>query len=481
MMHLFDMKQATLITLVVIFFMLSSGQFLHSAFTSIRKSAKPRFVTVSYEALIGIHLALACATASSALQGHGGIFLRFRPYALPIEPILWINAAIAFFGIALCLWKRKPVMLFEVAICALCTPPAIEAIGAACRYLLIADASFFTFRTCSALALDLRYRSNSISKLSIVDAINFLPEGIVWANKHRDVLFMNDAMRSCLVKLGFATDLSNTKTLWSDLCEIPNARLSQKGEDGSGEEEIRIRIGEGATRLFKHDEVVLRNTPCRRMVAIDISDEEMLDEQIRKSSMLIEASNAEMMKHISDVQAAATHDAIVRMKTRVHDTIGARLSIMHRLLEPEEPTPYALHEAAHVASGILDELSVERHPGYETELASLARSFSVVGVNLNISGSLPKNSRVAEAFVSIAREATTNAAKHGRAKNVNVFMSERSMRIENDGAPPESIHEGTGLPGMRKTAAAIGASFEITSMKPFSLGVFLPHHGKDDQ
>lgn len=57
-----------------------------------------------------------------------------------------------------------------------------------------------------------------------------------------------------------------------------------------------------------------------------------------------------------------------------------------------------------------------------TELASIVHAFELVGVRIEQIGSLPKAPAVAEAFVTICREAATNAVKHGQAYNVRICL-----------------------------------------------------------
>ena len=78
-------------------------------------------------------------------------------------------------------------------------------------------------------------------------------------------------------------------------------------------------------------------------------------------------------------------------------------------------------------------------------------AFELVGVRLEQIGSLPEAPAVAEAFVTICREAATNAVKHGQARNVRIAFEESScsytLRVTNDGlAGPSDFREGTGLP-----------------------------------
>ncbi len=462
-----------LIALIAAFFLLASAQAVHALFVTMRRNATPIVFVAIYEGLIVAHLALACCAASAAAQNYGALFVRLRPFDVPLEPLLWIDAAASGLGLALAIAKRRPIMAPEIMLLALCTPPVITALGERCSFLLIADAAFFLFRTSAALVLDTRHFSNSINRLSIIDALDRLPEGLAWATEKRRILYMNDAMRTRLTALGFATDLSETRDLWARL-EALAARNGAILPEG-----IRIEMPSGETCLFVRDTVKLRGAACRRMVAIDVTEEETLNAQIEHANQLLEATNAELRNSMAHVQEVARDAAIVRMKARVHDTIGQRLSILHRFLEAPNPTPEALHQVTRLTGSILDDLSEPDAPDRASQLGSIVSAFSLVGIQVCVSGRLPEHPNTAEAFVNIVREATTNAAKHGQATHVNVEIRQTAktcmLRITNDGAPaPANAPEGNGIPSMRRAAEAIGAQFCIASRDPFTIEVSAP-------
>lgn len=143
-------------TLTAVFFLLTAAQTLHALFLAARKSGRPVSVASVYEALLVVHLYLATATMLSAYANHGTLLLHLRVTALPLSALLWFNLALAVMGLALAIRYRKPVMTWEIALFAACSPPVIDAAGAFAPYLFIADAAFLTFRVSAGLILDIR-------------------------------------------------------------------------------------------------------------------------------------------------------------------------------------------------------------------------------------------------------------------------------------------------------------------------------------
>lgn len=440
-------------TLTAVFFLLTAAQTLHALFLGARKSGRPISAATVYEALLVVHLYLATATMLSAYANHGTLLLHLRVTALPLSTLLWFNLALAVMGLALAIRYRKPVMTWEIALFAACSPPVIDAAGAFAPYLFIADAAFLTFRVSAGLILDIRRFRNSITRLSAIEAVDRLPEGLAMADRGGRVLYMNDAMRWCLMELGFATDLSDVSMLWENLCEIAErgtAPINDVLPEG-----VRIQVGEGNVRLFKRDTAEVNGKTYRRLTAIDVTEEERLNITI------------------------ARNEAMLHMKARVHDTIGQRLSILHRYLEDGSSNPEALDQVTDLVRSMMEDLGRTDGEQSPTELASIVHAFELVGVRLEQIGSLPEAPAVAEAFVTICREAATNAVKHGQARNVRIAFEESScsytLRVTNDGlAGPSDFREGTGLPSMREAVGAVGGTCQVTATQPFTLEAVVP-------
>ena len=235
-------------------------------------------------------------------------------------------------------------MAAEVALLACCTPPVIAAMGEGSSLLLIADVSFFAARVFSSLALDVRDSKTSVSRLSLVDALDALPEGVMWVSERGEVLFMNDAMRGSLTSLGLATDLADARGLWG--------RLESHAREVDHDRLI-IETDSQTARLFVRDTVVLRKRRCRRIMALDVTEEVAINARLESVNRLLEAANEELRASMQQVRKVAEAEAIMRMKARVHDTIGSRLSILHRFLEDDRDDPRTLKQVTGLLNSIV--------------------------------------------------------------------------------------------------------------------------------
>lgn len=135
-------------------------------------------------------------------------------------------------------------------------------------------------------------------------------------------------------------------------------------------------------------------------------------------------------------------EALRHMKARVHDTIGQRLSILHRYLEDDDAEEKGLSQVIALLRSIVDDLASPEDPSSAEdralELASIKSAFSLVGIALEVTGGLPSDEAVAQAFVQVIREASTNAAKHAQAQRITVALSERDGTARRWRAIPRS-------------------------------------------
>ena len=297
------------------------------------------------------------------------------------------------------------------------------------------------------------------------------------ADRSGRVLYMNDAMRWCLMELGFATDQSDVSMLWENLCEI--AKRGTAPINDVLPEGVRIQVGEGNVRLFKRDTAEVNGKTYRRLTAIDVTEEERLNTTIARANDLLKQANRELEESLAGVREVARNEAMLHMKARVHDTIGQRLSILHRYLEDGGSNPEALDQVTDLVRSMMEDLARADDEQSPTELASIVHAFELVGVRLEQIGRLPEAPAVAEAFVTICREAATNAVKHGQAHNVRIAFEESdgsyTLRVTNDGlAGPSDFREGTGLPSMREAVGAVGGTCQVTATQPFTLEAVVP-------
>ena len=471
-----------IVALDVVFALAACLQTIHVPLIASRRSPYNRKVICAYEASLVLHLMISAlilfASSGSYLVAPLDVCARAMGGAL------WLNAAIFAYGVVLMVHYRRPVMLVELLLVVAVTPPVVFAMGSAWTVVLIAEGAFFLFRSIAALLMDVRNRQEDITAFSTIETINVIPVGILYLDPRGRPLLMNRCMRKNLVELHMPTDLGDMSGTWSDLRKLSmqmpesSANRAHIDLDRFGRDRAVVEISPSEIRLFVRDSVTVSGRPFERVVGLDVTEYAHAYDRLAQANRLLELAGQELQAQIEEVKKVADNAAYLRMRARVHDVIGQRLSILHRYFEQIDPLLRSI--AADLRSGGAGEPA--------EQLGDIVHAFGLVSVQIDVEGALPEDTRVAAAFLQIIREASTNATKHAQAHRVHVRLWKEGadagavarMTISNDGSPaPVSYREGTGIPGMRHVAQDLGGSLEVHATSPFTLTVSIPLNSND--
>lgn len=479
-----------IVALDVVFALAACLQTIHVPLIASRRSPYNRKVICAYEASLVLHLMISAlilfASSGSYLVAPLDVCARATGGAL------WLNAAIFAYGVVLMVHYRRPVMLVELLLVVAVTPPVVFAMGSAWTVVLIAEGAFFLFRSIAALLMDVRNRQEDITAFSTIETINVIPVGILYLDPRGRPLLMNRCMRKNLVELHMPTDLGDMSGTWSDLRKL-SMQMPEGGKnrvrinlDRFGEARAVVEVSPAEIRLFVCDDVMVSGCSFERIIGLDVT--EYAYDRLAQANHLLELAGQELQAQIEEVKKVADNAAYLRMRARVHDVIGQRLSILHRYLEEGRLDDESLEQI----DPLLRSIAADLRSGGDTEpaeqLGDIVHAFGLVSVQIDVEGALPEDARVAAAFLQIIREASTNATKHAQAHRVHVRLwQERTdadavahMTISNDGSPaPVSYREGTGIPGMRHVAQDLGGSLEVHATPPFTLTVSIPLNAND--
>lgn len=287
------------------------------------------------------------------------------------------------------------------------------------------------------------------------------------------------------------TDLGDMSGTWNDLrklsMQMPESSQSRVriNLDRFGEARVVVEVSPAEIRLFVCDDVMVSGRSFERIIGLDVTEYAHAHDRLAQANHLLELAGKELQAQIEEVKKVADNAAYLRMRARVHDVIGQRLSILHRYLEEGRLDDESLEQIDPLLRSIAADLRRGGAGEPSEQLGDIVHAFGLVSVQIDVEGTLPQDARVAAAFLQIIREASTNATKHAQAHQVHVRLWQEGtdagavahMTISNDGSPaPVSYREGTGIPGMRRVAQDLGGSLEVRSAPPFTLAVSIPLH-----
>ena len=437
-----------IVALDVVFALAACLQTIHVPLIASRRSSYNRKVICAYEASLVLHLMISAlilfASSGSYLVAPLDVCARAMGGAL------WLNAAIFAYGVVLMVHYRRPVMLVELLLVVAVTPPVVFAMGSAWTVVLIAEGAFFLFRSIAALLMDVRNRQEDITTFSTIETINVIPVGILYLDPRGRPLLMNRCMRKNLVELHMPTDLRDMSSTWNDLrklsMQMPESSRNRVriNLDRFGEARAVVEVSPAEIRLFVCDRVMVSGRSFERIIGLDVTEYAHAHDRLAQANHLLELAGQELQSQIEEVKKVADNAAYLRMRARVHDVIGQRLSILHRYLEEGRLDDESLEQIDPLLRTISDDLRSGGDSEPAEQLGDIIHAFGLVSVQIDVEGSLPEDTRVAAAFLQIIREASTNATKHAQAHQVHVHLWQEEsngcdiarMTISNDGARP---------------------------------------------
>ena len=492
----------------------AAGQTVHGYLRVVHSTSRARTLTIVYESALLLHIVLMAALALSYAAGNPDGGASFLYFDIPLQPALWANVAVAFIAAYAALagigfddtvdasgdvgWMPA----VDAVVVLMCTPLLASLLGDSWSIVVLADAAYFVFRTAYLLLVDKRLRHRAVSSLAIAEAMKLLPEGLLYADAHGRTLVANDAMRHCLSALGLSTDFGEVDDLWKTLNGLAKGdravSVVETVERDQGDW-VLLRVAPHEVRLFSFEGLGFeqdRSYPSARpleddsnllgeskrllgaearirVIAYDMTAEVEMMQALDHANADLAASQQELQKSFETVQEAAENEAMLRMRGRVHDVIGQRLSMLHRALEDEDVSDEKLEQLKPLLNGILDDLSDGVHIDPADELEATVNAFALTGVEVTVQGALPGDKATAKLFADCIREGATNAVKHAHATHVMVTCDDSSLTIEDDGTSSvETVEEGTGLGNMRRAVEAAGGTL-VVDPNPFTLRISL--------
>lgn len=238
-----------------------------------------------------------------------------------------------------------------------------------------------------------------------------------------------------------------------------------------------------------------------------------LYDELKRKHYELEDARSRMLQFAHQVEGAAQAEERTRISRQLHDDIGHRLIRVKMMMEaaihtiPQDAAKgmEMLHQIRDQLGASMDEMrsAVKRlNPGKQmTDAYSLNRLLEETGRETGIRTGLrteglpyPLYPSQQVVLYKNAREAITNAIRHGHADQVEVLLlfgdQEICMEISNNGevAPEEALisdssgtlKNGMGLSGMLERTKVVGGTLDVRPQAPFTVITRLPVYRKSE-
>ena len=304
---------------------------------------------------------------------------------------------------------------------------------------------------------------HEVTVASIREGLNLLPEGILFARADGTAVLVNICMLDLMQRL-FDQQFRNADAFWAALqafdCPIRAEKIWQ-------ESALLFRLAAGDSWLVQRTRLT-EGLHGWQVTASCVTELDAVTQELEAKNTRLTSMINEQKELLTTLEETERHRTLLEITSRVHDVLGQRISMLQQLLSSAAPKD-ALDTIVRIDS-LLEAvpLTQEAHPA--TLLADMIDTYRSLGVQLILSGDLPRSIRRARAFAAIIREALSNAVCHGRANEIHIALSERRLHIRDNGLGCSgTLRLGGGLRGMMRRMNEAGGRLRITAVPHFEL------------
>ena len=312
----------------------------------------------------------------------------------------------------------------------------------------------------------LAYRARqrpAVTVTSIRAGLDLLPDGLLFARTDGTVVLANITMLDFMQRLT-GQQFRNAAVFWQALGAFDDPQRAEKKVRDSA---FLFRFTAGDSWLVQRTRLT-KGLSGWQLTASCVTELDAVTQELEAKNASLGAVVSAQKELLDTLEQTERHRTLQEITLRVHDVLGQRISMLQQLLASPAPKD-ALDTIVRIDS-LLEAVPLAQEPHPNTLLADMTDTYRRLGVQLSLTGSLPRNLRRARAFAAIIREALSNAVCHGHANEIRITLAERQLRICDNGIGcPGTLHLGSGLRGMMHRMNELGGRLIITSAPHFEL------------
>ena len=319
------------------------------------------------------------------------------------------------------------------------------------------------------------WEKNNITPMSVKEAVDSLPAGILCYDPGAKLLLVNHAIQE-LCRRALGTELIDGASFRDHLLEgelLPEcSRLLVGGEPV-------IVLPEGRAWKLSESDIPYEKRSVRMLLALDISEAYRKTRELTQMRKNVERLGKQLQKVNREIMEVTAEREILNAKVKIHDELGSNLLAIKRYLvsggTEKEKAELLEHTRRSVSFLKNDAPSAPLRDEYELLTSMAAR----LGLTLSVTGNLPQNEPHKSVIANAIHECFTNTLRHaqGDALFINISEDEAwlTAAFTNNGiAPQGGIIEKGGLKSLRQLTEQAGGSMTIQTRPAFVITIKLP-------
>jgi len=373
-----------------------------------------------------------------------------------------------------------PWPLLVVAASSLTLPVVGRLSGDSFAYLFLAAIVFWLARGIHIVLSRHSEIRSGISALSVKNAVDSLHTGVAFSEQGGHILLSNAQMQR-LMAVVTGKVRRNSREFYGLL---DSGEVDPRCEVKQFEGERIIILPDGSAWKFSMTDIRINRKNHIQLTATDVSERWQLTSELQSQNEDLTRRQEELYNTIANLYIISHEKQTQNVKMRTHDILSERLTLMQRAMRYDQAVDYALLHS--LSAGMIDELKAAGSAlPPQDELEIVRQTFARLGVDILLGGKLPDDNERSRLAVDIAREAITNAVRHGFATQVRIQSDDAGgsyrLQITDNGRPaPGEIKEGGGIAGMRRRLARFGGELAVIGAPQFTLAVTIPKSAGDE-
>ncbi len=332
------------------------------------------------------------------------------------------------------------------------------------RYVI--SMSILMVRAFERLSDEFYRQKHELSAFSIREGLDTLPSGVMFCEEGGYIYLINRKMEQLIMRF-LGEVQKNGKDFWRTI-ESGNVK---DVECQLVEGDMIIRTGRDSWR-FSRKKFAIDGMNYIEIIATDVSKIATLLDKLEEDNEELIRQGEEIHRLSQKMEALRYEQEYSRIRSQVHDVMGQRLTAMQRILQSHDESDYK--KMVPLLSNIIKQIKEKDTEDIKDSFAKLCDYFNQIGVSIELDGELPKEEHVAQLFLAVLREASTNAARHADATKIHskIELDDTHYHIEitNNGTPPKTgIVEGTGLMGIRTRTENAGGTLKVELIPEFAI------------
>nr|MBP6886901.1 hypothetical protein [Oscillospiraceae bacterium] len=431
---------------------------------------RPNKSAVAFEALLLCFLAwISCFIGILKDNLFNGLILLpgadLRPALIPIVILgFWLTVRI-----------RRPRFALSAFMLLLLLPIFDGILGGMLGLRLAASGALLILLSLIELANRIADFRKNITGLSVKEALDQLPDGMLFAGSSGRPVSVNRQARKMIGSLGLSP-YERIDVLWEKLACHPDRVKGDGGQDG-----LLICLQEGTCFYFLKYPIEMKRRHFTQLYLRDVTREFCVSRQIEDENRRLEENALELKRLLELAEENARRKEILDSRARLHDILSQRLSLTRVLLSglEKKPVEKQLEEIKGLLASVGQDLFYEPELTPQVRLEQLVRLYQTIGIEIACEGQLPASDKISDVFVKILREAFSNALRHAGATRIFVRFDEggagHGMTVSNNGyCPSEPPKEGNGIQSMRARLEPLDGSLIIKTECEFVIRICVP-------